>query len=121
MREEQRKKLDRLLRQQRTRTLLRAAYVVVPALLLVSLFFVWWFDPPVPSVTVMGTVAGLSQTQSYQPGPPFFIVELDTGGRVSVGGTSHLLYEPGREVVLQEYEGKIFGSRSFRFLRYAEE
>ena len=95
---------------------------MVPALLLGSLLFVWWFDPPVQGASVTGKVVGLGQTQSYQPGPPFFIVELQAGGnRVRVGGTSHLLYEPGREVVLQEYQGKIFGSRTFRFLRYADE
>lgn len=121
MREEKRKELDRMLRRNQAKVFLKAAALLVPALLALSFFFVWYFDPPVPGSSVTGTVVALRQAQSIQPSPPFFIVELDSGGTVAVGGTSHLVFEPGRKVVMQAYEGKVFGKRTFRFQRYTDE
>ena len=117
MRPEQRKKLDRTLRRQKLKTLALASTMLAPALL----FLAWWFDPPIPSGTATGTMVALRQAQSVRPGPPFFVVEIDSGGTTAVGGTAHLLFEPGRKVVLQRYEGQFFGKPSFRFLRYADE
>ena len=65
-----------------------------------------------------GTVVGLHQIQGETRQPTQFVIRLETGQEVRVGGTSRLIYRPGRRVEVQIYRSRLLGRRSYRFVRF---
>ena len=117
MKEEQRRKLNRLIWLGRLRTLAKAAAVLIPLLVIL----VVWYDPPVAGDTVTGTLVGRRTVESFYGSSPRFLVELGPDQIVVAQGAKHLAYDPGETVSLRVYEGMVFGSLTYRVLRYEDD
>lgn len=113
-----RKTLDQILRRQRLKTGLRMATALIPVLLVLAFLT---FDPPRDGEVLKGRIVGLGRGPvMVEHSAARWMVELESGIRVSVNGTAHLPFEMGRRVLVRERVGMIFGNVSYEFHGYAD-
>ncbi len=117
-RPETRKRLTWLIWRARARAIVPIALILVP---IVAIFAVVALDRAEPGATLPGTLVGLHQPQSETPQPTQFVVQLDSGPAVEVGGTATLLFEKGRRVIVREQVSRFLGRRKYTFVRYADD
>jgi hypothetical protein len=67
---------------------------------------------------VTGTAVGIYHEESDTPKASEFLVQLDDGPRVVVGGTGSLPYREGQRLVVREGRSRFFGIRRYRFERF---
>jgi hypothetical protein len=101
------------------RTALLAVFIFVAVALVGGLAVGDSYFAPDEVAEVRGTVVGLQQGEGDIPGPSRYIVQLDGGSRVIVGGTERLLYREGHRVVVREGRTRFFKMRRYDFVRFA--
>lgn len=112
-----RKKLDQILRRRRLKIGLRMVAVLIAGLAFIAFFT---FDPPRDGALLEAEVVRLWQPpMKWIYRPTRWVVELENGVRVSVGGTAHLPFEKGRRVLVRERIGRVWGKVGYVFHGYA--
>jgi len=120
MKEDAKKQLDRIQRQERVRKILPAIFASLTLIILIAVVLIYRYSPGY-AVEVSGVVTGLYGKPVPKRGEIiYFMVQLDDGRVVKAKKPNEVLYRKNQRVQLLETKTYMFGNIRYDFKTYVE-
>jgi hypothetical protein len=121
MKQETKKQLDKIQRQERLKNLIPALYISLALIVIFAAILLYRYSPG-KSTEVYGVVTGLLGKPVPKRGEIIYLlVELDGGEVIKVKKPDEILYKKGKRVQLTEIKSFIFGNTRYDFQAYTKE
>lgn len=121
MKQDTKKQLDKLQRQERLRNIIPLLCVSIVLIILISGFLIYRYAPG-KTVQVSGVVTGLHGIPVPKRGEIIFlVVELDSGKSVEVKKPNGILFKKNARAQLIEIRTSMFGNVRYAFKSYEKD
>ena len=106
MREDTKRQLDKLERQEKMKNIIKASCAIVALIVLISAFLIYRYSPG-ETVLVSGVVTGLNEDPAYRKAEIYLIVKLSNGKVVEVKKPNSVPFLKNKQVQLTETRASI--------------
>ncbi len=120
MREDTKRQLDKLERQEKMKNIIKASCAIVALIVLISAFLIYRYSPG-ETVLISGVVTGLNEDPAYRRAEIYLIVKLSNGKVVEVKKPNSVPFLKNKQVQLTETRASIFGNVRYDFKTYIKD